>query len=228
MTTFFRTRLSHNTVGDAGLYVNALFYAVIMFMFMGFGELASTIGRLPVLIKQRDMNFMPAWAYSLAVMLLSIPVSLVEVAIFVGMTYYVTGYAPEASRFFKQFLLLFLIQQQAGGMFRFIGAVCRTMTVGFTFGWIILLLIFMLGGFIIPRPAMPIWWRWSWWATNMGYAVEAITVNELLAPRWDHVRRAFYYLISVKLCMLQVEATIMMMFLLPEPPSWFFLCLSFF
>lgn len=184
MTTFFRTRLSTKTVDDGGLYFNALFYAVITFMFTGFGELASTIGRLPVLIKQRDMLFIPSWAFTVSVMLLSIPVSLLECGIFTCMTYFVTGFAPEAGTFFKFFLMLFLIQQQAGGMFRFIGAVCRTMTLGFTLGWIILLLLFMLGGFIIPRPDLPVWWRWGYWVSNMSYAVQGISSNEFTASRW--------------------------------------------
>lgn len=184
-TTFFRTRLHQDNVSDGGLYLNALFYAVIIMTFTGFGELASTIGRLPVLIKQRDMLLSPAWAYSVSTMLLSIPTSILECGIFVGLTYYVTGYAPEASRFFKQFLTLFLIQQQAGGMFRFIAGLCRTITLAFTLGWILILLIFMLGGFIIPRANIPVWWRWGYWLTNMGYADEAMSNNEMTAPRWE-------------------------------------------
>lgn len=184
-TTFFRTRLHQDSVSDGGIYLNALFYAVIIMTFTGFGELASTIGRLPVLIKQRDMLLSPAWAYSVSTMLLSIPSSILECGIFVGLTYYVTGYAPEASRFFKQFLTLFLIQQQAGGMFRFIAGLCRTITLAFTLGWILILLIFMLGGFIIPRANIPVWWRWGYWLTNMGYADEAMSNNEMTAPRWE-------------------------------------------
>lgn len=105
MTTFFRTRLATNTVADGALYFNALFYAVITFMFTGFGELASTIGRLPVLIKQRNMLFTPAWAYSLSVAVLSIPVSILEVGIFTCMSYFVTGFAPQPGAFFKYFLM---------------------------------------------------------------------------------------------------------------------------
>ena len=194
MTVFFRTRLHQNSVGDSGsLYLNALFYAVVVIMLTGFGELASTIQRLPVLVRQRDMLFAPAWAYSVSAMVLSIPVSVLECGIFTCMTYYVTGYAPEASRFFKQFLLLFLIQQQAGGMFRFIGGICRTITLGYTLGWIVLLIFFMLGGFIMPRPSLPIWWRWGYWISNLSYSVNAIAVNELRAPRWDKVCLSFPY-----------------------------------
>ena len=126
MTVFFRTRLEHETINDAGVYLSAAFYAVVCVMFGGFGELAMTIARLPVIIKQRDLLFFPAWTYSLSAVVLSIPGSLLEAVVWVSMSYYVTGYAPEVSQFFKQMLLLFTVEQMAGGMFRFLGALCRS------------------------------------------------------------------------------------------------------
>jgi ABC-type multidrug transport system permease subunit len=199
MTTFFRTRLHQETVGDGVLYVNALFFAIIIFFFTGFGELAGTIKRLPVLIKHRDMLLSPAWAYTVSTMILSLPSSLIEVGIYSSLTYFVTGYAPDAGRFFKYFLVLFMIQQQAGGMFRFIAGLCRTDTLAFTLGWIMILLFFMLGGFIIPRPDIPVWWRWAYWVTNMAYAEEATSVNELTAPRWRKVSFILLCVISLSL-----------------------------
>lgn len=55
------------------------------------------------------------------------------------------------SRFFKQLLLVFLIQQMAAGLFRVIAGVCRTVIIASTGGALMLLLVFLLGGFIIPK-----------------------------------------------------------------------------
>lgn len=187
MTVFFRTKLAHNTVEDATTFLGAGFYAIVCIMFGGFGELAMTIARLPVIIKQRDLYFYPAWSYTLSAVVLSFPGSILEAVIWVSMTYYVTGYAPEVSRFFKQMLLLFVIEQMAGGMFRAIAALCRTMILANTLGFVLILLMFMLGGFIIPRPNIKKWWAWAFWVSPLSYAEQAISTNELLAPRWQHV-----------------------------------------
>ncbi|KAG0571017.1 hypothetical protein KC19_6G205500 [Ceratodon purpureus] len=186
MTVFFRTRLGHETVEDATVYLSAGFYAVMSIMFGGFGELAMTIERLPVIIKQRDLKFFPAWSYSIAALVLSIPGSILESVVWVSMTYYVTGYSPEASRFFKQMLLLFMVEQMAGGMFRFFGGLCRTMILAQTFGFVIILIMFMCGGFLLRRPAIPAWWIWAYWISPMTYADQAISVNELFGERWQH------------------------------------------
>lgn len=98
MTVFLRIRMPKNTVTDGGIYMGALFFALIMIMFNGFSELALSIMKLPVFFKQRDLLFFPPWAYSLPTWILKIPITLVEVAIWVGMTYYTTGYDSDAER----------------------------------------------------------------------------------------------------------------------------------
>jgi hypothetical protein len=98
-TVFLRTEMHHKTSSDANLYLGALFFSLITNMFNGFAELSMTIFRLPVFFKQRDLLFYPAWAFTIPTFLLRIPMSLVEAGIWVVMTYYTIGFAPEASRY---------------------------------------------------------------------------------------------------------------------------------
>ncbi|KAL9323081.1 hypothetical protein ACSQ67_011134 [Phaseolus vulgaris] len=90
-------------------------------------------------------------------------------------------------RFFKHLLLVFLIQQMAAGMFRLISGVCRTMIIANTGGALMLLLVFLLGGFILPKRDIRDWWIWGYWISPLNYAYNALTVNELFAPRWSNV-----------------------------------------
>lgn len=150
-TVFFRTRLHTRNEDDAAIYIGALLFAMIINMFNGFSELAMTIQRLPVFYKQRDLLFHPPWAFTLPTFLLRIPISVFESTVWMIITYYTMGFAPEASRFFKQFLVVFLVQQMAAGLFRLIAALCRTMVIANTGGALSLLLIFLLGGFILPK-----------------------------------------------------------------------------
>lgn len=54
-------------------------------------------------------------------------------------------------RFFKQLLVVFLLQQMAAGLFRLIAGVSRTMIIANTVGSLALLVVFMLGGFILRK-----------------------------------------------------------------------------
>ncbi|KAL7114121.1 hypothetical protein ACP275_04G100100 [Erythranthe tilingii] len=183
-TLFLRTHMRTRNEQDGAIYVGALLFAMICNTFNGFAELALTIQRLPVFYKQRDLLFHPAWAFTLPTFLLRIPISAFEAVVWMVTTYYTIGFAPDPTRFFKQLLLIFAIQQMAAGLFRLIAGVCRTMIIANTGGALTLLLVFLLGGFILPKDKIPVWWGWGYWVSPLTYGYNAIVVNEMLATRW--------------------------------------------
>lgn len=90
--------MHRDTVIDGGVYMGALFFSVVVAMFNGISELNMAIMKLPVFYKQRDLLFYPSWAYSIPTWILKTPISFVEAAIWVSMTYYVIGFDPSAQR----------------------------------------------------------------------------------------------------------------------------------
>nr|XP_016502357.1 PREDICTED: pleiotropic drug resistance protein 1-like isoform X2 [Nicotiana tabacum] len=187
MTVFFRTKMPRDDMDDGGIYAGALFFVVVMIMFNGMAEIALTIFKLPVYFKHRDLLFFPSWAYALPTWILKIPVTFVEVGLWTFLTYYVMGFDPNVSRLFKQFLILILVHQMASALFRFIGAVGRTMGVASTFGAFALLLQFALGGFILAREDVKKWWIWGYWTSPLMYSVNSILVNEFDGKNWKHI-----------------------------------------
>ncbi|KAF5932026.1 hypothetical protein HYC85_028197 [Camellia sinensis] len=170
-TVFQRTKMHTRNEEDRAVYVGALLFTMIINMFNGFAELSLTIQRLPVFYKQRDLLFHPPSAFTLLTFLLRVPISVVESIVWTVLSYYTIGFAPEASRFFKQLLVVFLIQQMATGIFRLIAKACRTMIIANTGGALTLLLLFLLGGF-------------GYWVSPLTYGFNSLPVNEMFAPRW--------------------------------------------
>ncbi|PIA65378.1 hypothetical protein AQUCO_00100686v1 [Aquilegia coerulea] len=187
MTLFLRTEMGRGSASDGGIYMGALFFSLLMIMFNGFSELNMTIAKLPVFYKQRDLLFYPAWAYSLPTWILKIPITFLEVAVWVFMTYYVIGFDPNVERLFRQYLLLLFINQVASGLFRFIAALGRNMIVANTFGSFALLVMLALGGFVLSRDNVKPWWIWGYWISPLMYGQNALAVNEFLGKQWSHV-----------------------------------------
>ncbi|XP_062178966.1 ABC transporter G family member 42-like [Phragmites australis] len=183
-TVFLRTHMHTRNVDDGFVYIGALLFSLIVNMFNGFAELSLVITRLPVFYKHRDLLFYPAWVYTLPNVILRIPFSIIESVVWVLVTYYTIGFAPEADRFFKHLLLVFLIQQMAGGLFRATAGLCRSMIVANTGGALSLLIFFVLGGFLLPKAFIPKWWVWGYWISPLMYGYNALAVNEFYAPRW--------------------------------------------
>ncbi|KAL2509221.1 ABC transporter G family member 39 [Forsythia ovata] len=184
-TVFLRTKMPYGRLQDGGKFFGALFFSLINVMFNGMAELAMTVFRLPVFYKQRDFLFYPAWAFGLPIWLLRIPLSFMESAIWIILTYYTIGFAPAAGRFFRQFLTFFSIHQMALGLFRFIAAVGRTQVVATTLGTFTLLVVFVLGGFIVAKNDLQPWMKWAYYISPMSYGQNAIVMNEFLDKRWS-------------------------------------------
>ncbi|XP_002515969.2 ABC transporter G family member 29 [Ricinus communis] len=183
-TVFLRTKMHSRNEEDGELYIGALTFSVIHNMFNGYAELSLMISRLPVFYKQRDLLFHPAWTFTLPTLLLRVPISILESIVWVVIAYFTIGFGPEAGRFFKQLVLVFLIQQMAAAIFRLIASLCRTMIIANTGGALILLLIFMLGGFILHKGEIPRGWAWAYWLSPITYGHNAIAVNEMFSSRW--------------------------------------------
>ncbi|GKV23287.1 hypothetical protein SLEP1_g33035 [Rubroshorea leprosula] len=184
MTIFIRTRMRVDTV-HATYYMFSLFYALLRLACNGLAEFSLTISRLAVFYKQRDFYFYPAWAYSIPAVILKIPFSLLDAFLWTVLTYYVIGYSPEPERFFQQLLILFLLHQVAVSLFRLIASIVRSPAVGSIYCIFILSIIFLFGGFVIPKPSLPTWLKWGFWISPLSYAEIGIMVNEFLAPRWQ-------------------------------------------
>ncbi|KAK7268421.1 hypothetical protein RIF29_21119 [Crotalaria pallida] len=185
MTVFLRTEMKHGKLEDGGKYYGALFFGLINVMFNGMAELAMTVLRLPVFFKQRDLLFYPAWAFALPIWIYRIPLSFLESTLWVALTYYTIGFAPSASRFFCQLLAFFSVHQMSLSLFRFLAALGRTLIVATTLGTFVLLLVFVLGGFIIARDNIEPWMIWGYYASPMMYGQNAIAINEFLDERWS-------------------------------------------
>ncbi|BFG42849.1 hypothetical protein CerSpe_291230 [Prunus speciosa] len=187
MTLFLRTEMHRDSVSDGGIYAGALFFSLVAVMFNGLAELSMTVAKLPVFYKQRKLLFFPPWAYALPAWILKIPITCLEVGVWVFITYYVIGYDPNVERLFKQFLLLLLINQMASALFRFIAGVGRSLTIASTFGSFALVMLFSLGGFVLSREDIKKWWIWGYWMSPLMYGQNAIVVNEFLGKSWSHV-----------------------------------------
>ncbi|KAI8569225.1 hypothetical protein RHMOL_Rhmol02G0261800 [Rhododendron molle] len=185
LTVFFRTRMPSGTLLDGGKFFGALFFSLMTVMFNGMTELAMTILGLPVFYKQRDAIFYPSWAFALPIWVLRIPVSLLESAILVGLTYYTIGFAPAASRFFRQLLAFFSIHQMGLSLFRFIAAVGRTQVVASTLGTFTLVLVVVLGGFIVAKKDIEPLMIWGYYISPLMYGQNAVVMNEFLDKRWS-------------------------------------------
>ncbi|KAG5248716.1 pleiotropic drug resistance protein [Salix suchowensis] len=186
-TVFVRTEMHRDSITDGGIYMGALFFILVMIMFNGMSEIGMSVLKLPVFYKQRDLLFYPAWAYALPTWILKIPITIIEVAVWVFITYYTMGFDPNVGRFFRQFLVLFLVNQMASALFRLLAAIGRNLTVSCTMASFVFLMLFANCGFVLSRENVKKWFIWGYWISPMMYGENAMAVNEFLGKSWSRV-----------------------------------------
>ncbi|TVU33825.1 hypothetical protein EJB05_15634, partial [Eragrostis curvula] len=186
LTIFWRSNMRRDSVSDGGIYLGMLFFTVSETMFSTLGDLGGTIMKLPLFFKQRDV-FYPAWAYTLPTWILKIPITFIDVTIWVAMTYYGVGFDPSLGRFFKQYVLLLAISQMSSSLFRTITGVTRNMFTANIVGTFIMLLLLLLSGFILSSDNLNKFWMLGYWISPLMYAQNAISTNEFTAGRWSKI-----------------------------------------
>ncbi|XP_061343409.1 pleiotropic drug resistance protein 1-like isoform X2 [Gastrolobium bilobum] len=187
LTIFLRTEMHRDSVIHGGIYVGAIFFGVSMILFNGMAELSMVVSRLPVFYKQREFLFFPPWTFALPAWILKIPLTFVEVGVWVFLTYYVIGFDPDVERLFRQYLILVLLSQTASSLFRLIAAVGRELKVALTLGSFVLAILFAMSGFVLSKDNMKKWWLWGFYISPMMHCLNAIVNNEFLGKTWRHV-----------------------------------------
>ncbi|GJN28601.1 hypothetical protein PR202_gb16803 [Eleusine coracana subsp. coracana] len=112
LTIFWNRNMHHDSVSDGMIYLGLLFFALSETMFSTLGEIGDTVMKLPLFFKQRDV-FFPAWAYALATWIIKIPVSVIDVTIWVAIAYYGVGLDANVGRKFEQVLETLLLDLTA-------------------------------------------------------------------------------------------------------------------
>ncbi|VAH26983.1 unnamed protein product [Triticum turgidum subsp. durum] len=94
-------------------------------------------------------------------------------------------------RFFRQLLLLFLVNEAFSGLFRFVAGLARHHVIANTIASFCMLNFMLTGGFVMARDNVKNLWIWGYWISPLMYAQNALSVNEFLGHSWNKTTPSF-------------------------------------
>ncbi|KAJ0014951.1 hypothetical protein Pint_21466 [Pistacia integerrima] len=160
MNVFLRTQMDIDVL-HATYYMGALFFGLMILLIDGIPELSLTTARLPMLFKQKELCFYPAWAYAIPATILKIPLLVIESVTWTCLTYYVIRYSLGAERINFVNLVqqsssvssfyLFLVHLTSISMFRFLASVFQTLGAVMAVGDFAVLVVLIFGVFVITH-----------------------------------------------------------------------------
>ncbi|CAI0420698.1 unnamed protein product [Linum tenue] len=131
-----------------------------------------------VFYRERAAGMYSSLSYAYAQMIIEIPYILAQALVYGVITYTMIGFEWDAKKFmwyvfFMYFTLLY---------FTYYGMMSVAITPNHHIASIISTFFYsiwmLFAGFIVPRPLIPVWWRWNYWANPISWTLYGLIVSQ--------------------------------------------------
>eukprot|EP00253_Pinus_taeda_P030408 PITA_30408 len=156
-----------------------------MFSAILFLGLSNVVSVLPVVEVERTVFYREkaagmysALPYALAQVLIEVPYIFVQTVVYGVIVYALIDFHWTAAKFFWYFFMMFftLLYTKYYGMMTVSltpnASVALLLSTGFVVVWMV------FSGFIIPRPRIPVWWRWYYWVSPFAWTLYGLVASQ--------------------------------------------------
>lgn len=171
----------YNLKEDSGSFyfrTAAMFFAVLFNAFSSLLEIFALYEARPIVEKHMNYALYHPSADALASIITDLPTKLIVAILFNLILYFMINFRRDVGRFFFYLLMNFTATLVMSHVFRTIGSCTTSLLQAMTPASVILLALTVFTGFVIPTPNMHGWCRWINYLDPLGYAFEALLVNE--------------------------------------------------
>ncbi|KAJ1654029.1 ATP-binding cassette transporter snq2, partial [Dispira simplex] len=155
-----------------------LFFALLFNTLVANSEIPKSFGARSIIYKQKSFAFYHPSAVYIAQQLMDIPITIVQVAIFSGILYWMSGLQSNAGKFMIFWFILLMNCLCLTSMFRLIGNACPDLDTAHMVAGVMLLLFILMTGYLIPPRSMRGYVLWIYWINPIAYGLKALVSNE--------------------------------------------------
>ncbi|KAL7951579.1 ABC-2 type transporter domain-containing protein [Trichoderma barbatum] len=155
-----------------------LFFACLMNAFASALEILTLYSQRPIVEKHARYALYHPSAEAISSMICDLPYKIVNAIIFNITLYFMTNLRREVGPFFFFLLISFSNVMVMSMIFRTIGSATRTLFQALVPAALLILSLVIFTGFVLPTRYMLGWCRWIGYIDPLGYAFEALMVNE--------------------------------------------------
>lgn len=174
-SVFYNLKADTNSFFSRGAL---LFFAILMNAFSSALEILTLYAQRPIVEKHTKYAFYHPFAEAVAGMIVDMPAKIITSLTFNLTLYFMTNLRREVDAFFIFLLFSFTCTLVMSNIFRSIAAVSKTLSQAMPFAAIFILALVIYTGFTIPTRDMRVYMRWIGYINPIGYAFEALMINE--------------------------------------------------
>ncbi|OJJ97758.1 hypothetical protein ASPACDRAFT_1858481 [Aspergillus aculeatus ATCC 16872] len=155
-----------------------LFFAILLNAFASALEILTLWQQRPIVEKHDKYALYHPSAEAISSMLVDLPSKLIVSVVFNIILYFMSNLRRTAGHFFVFYLFSVTVTLTMSNIFRFTGAVSRSMAQAMVPSSIFMMILVIYTGFTIPVRDMHPWFRWLNYLNPIGYAFESLMINE--------------------------------------------------
>ncbi|GJU70197.1 pleiotropic drug resistance protein 1 [Tanacetum coccineum] len=178
-TMFWNLGGKRKSQQDLNNALGSMYAAVLFLGVQNAGAVQPVVGiERTVFYRERAAGMYSALPYAFAQVLVEIPYVLVQTVVYTLIVYSMIGFEWTAAKFFWYIYFqfcCFLYMTSYGMMAVAItpnGSIAAIIASSF-YG-----IFNLFSGFIIPRPSIPVWWRWYYWGNPMAWTIYGMVVSQ--------------------------------------------------
>ncbi|MBA0703674.1 hypothetical protein Golax_015978 [Gossypium laxum] len=131
-----------------------------------------------VFYRERAAGMYSAMPYAISQVIIEMPYIFIQAATYGLIVYAMIGFDWTAAKFFWYFFFMYFTLLY----FTFYGMMAVSVTPNHHIASIVSAAFYGLwnvfSGFIIPRPSMPVWWRWYYWACPVAWTLYGLSASQ--------------------------------------------------
>ncbi|OBR15190.1 ABC-2 type transporter [Colletotrichum higginsianum IMI 349063] len=158
-----------------------VFFSIAFIGWLQFAELLPAIAGRTTIERQRVFAFYRPSAVVIARVLLDFPLILVMTVLFCVPVYFLAQFDVDAAKFWIYTLIVYTVTFCLTTMYRMFASLSSTVDDAVRFVGVVLNIMFILTGYVIPKPALlndSIWFGWIYFINPVAYGFEALQTNE--------------------------------------------------
>ncbi|MQM20638.1 hypothetical protein Taro_053662 [Colocasia esculenta] len=155
-------------------------YAAVLFLGVQNGQSVQPVVAIErtVFYRERAAGMYSALPYAFAQVAIEVPHSLLQSVIYGVIVYSMIGFQWTAAKFFWYLFFMYFTLLY----FTFYGMMAVGMTPNQNVAAIVSAAFYgiwnLFSGFLIPRPRIPVWWRWYYWACPVAWTLYGLVVSQ--------------------------------------------------
>ncbi|GKT83718.1 ABC drug exporter [Colletotrichum tofieldiae] len=158
-----------------------VFFSIAFIGWLQFAELLPAIAGRTTIERQRVFAFYRPSAVVIARMLLDFPLILIMTVLFCIPVYFLAQFDVDAAKFWIYTLIVYTATFCLTTMYRMFASLSSTVDDAVRFVGVVLNIMFIMTGYVIPKPALlsdAIWFGWIYYINPVAYGFEALQTNE--------------------------------------------------